>query len=448
MKLLKKLMLPFATVIVIAGIGYSIFNLYSDRMKDNLHIEDISGDRSALQDISISGVLSDRTQQTSFTFANGQLTKRFSMVTSGDYEKQRQYNQLIVNRAVIYPSTEVDSDSLVKKVTLKQESNGTIRGEYRYSKGYIVLNGTKNQKIKTDVVVGGQMSIPFTIDPTGKEETSYVQGGCDLSMYANPVVEANGRKYVYTFTDTSCSGYGGVYDMTDYFKNPGVLSDVPNLAPVYLEDGKVQIEGLAAEKDRLMYLLVINRMVYIRPFNLVTNSFEKDIKVGPVPEGVTVKKLGGGYSYDEQSETIYDPFIKAQAQGDKLCLMFLPKTFADLGTYISGRICNFYVVDIAKGKLLVSLPDQLIDSGRVNLESTSMVYKNDTLFILQAYGVLAPSNYQSPKNCIKISAYKDGSTVYQGNIVSDAQDDFEYQNQNLTGNDLLKMRDYYFLSLS
>ncbi|OJU18441.1 MAG: hypothetical protein BGN88_11285 [Clostridiales bacterium 43-6] len=457
--MVKRLILPLVLIMVIGGLGVSVINLSSGRYLDNLQIKDISGDRAVLNPIAIRGVLSDDITQTSFEFTGNGIKKKFSMVTNEDAFALYRYQSPSVSTDVL-PVMEMAPDANVEKVKLNTEDNGRENGEYRFDKALVSYKITgrfpksKPATLKTQVVHRDELIQPYTEFPDGKEIKGSINGGYPTLFDTKFIVETENKVYLYTFTDSDCTGYGGVYDITDCYngKKNGGEQELPNLAPVDLEGGKIQIEGLEAVDNRLVYILVKNRMVYIRPYNLITRQFEKDIEICPVPKGNTIKRGYDvtnkyyGFTQSDDSETIHSQFVETEVMGSNLCLA-VKSDFATGNSfnYLNGATTSFYAVDLMKQNVLEAVSNILIDERSIMLSNTKMVYKNNILFALQRYR--AAVNGKTTETHVKIMAFQKGLCIYEGEIRSDIDEDYQFQEYDTRSTYRLYMRDYYFLEL-
>lgn len=462
---LKKSLFAVCAVVVVSGLLASFMLMYTRRYDDGFVLQDESGDRSHLNDVEFYGVLADDIQQTTFRFAGNNWNKKFSFVTDEDSMKRYNYLQGYKDSS-LYPSLMVCSIDMTDVMpnpnpdSWQEDSYGN-RSEAYTGKG-IVTYSVNNRRFSSDVIWNGNM----TKNPGSEIVSGYDNNGYHLG--AKGYVWQDDKLFLYTLTDSACSGYGGVYDITELFKagwaetretnntkglaavpvGPGaVKADLPNIAPLDLEDGNVQILDMVATEKRFIYLFLRGQSLNMRPFNLLTNSFENEIEVGQIPQNA-----------DEQSKDAYNTqgikprgnFTEIVSKENIICLAVFSNPSSGLyaGNYFQGLRCAFYSVDIEKGTLLQSYMDEPLDNAKTSIKNIEMIYRNDNLYVLRKYSVSSfeGSGSHSPESRLKISVYKDNKSIYQGNILSGAQEDYKYQLQDVNLG-RTPIRDYYFIGI-
>jgi len=462
MHITKKALLGICVIVLVAGLLSSFMIMYPKQYKDGLTLQDEVGDRSCLKDIEISGVLSDNINQTEFRFVNNKWDNKFSPVTN--YNSYKQYNYLNgYDDSSLYPISRICSIDMTDVVPnpnpdhWEGDQNGN-KSEAYIGKGFITYSINDTQ-FSSDVIWSGNMTKYVSGIVSGDNGEYWDSFPFNRKGY----VWNENKLYLYTLTDSNCSGYGGVYDITNIYKEgmprlenssvdtsnsltavvlgPGKIKiDLPNIAPLDLENGKVQILDMVATENKLTYLFLRDEVLYIRPFNLQTNNFENEIELGQIPknEQVTSKSRGN--------------FTEMFSQGNIVCVAAFSNEILGInkGFYFQGLRCAFYAADIESGTFLQSVMEEPLDYDQISIKNIEILYKNDMLYVLRKYGVMqnvASGKPYTPENRLKISVYKDNKIVYQGNILSGAQEDYKYQFQDPKKEYKTYMRDYYFIGL-
>ena len=453
MRNLKKSLLALCAVVVVAGLLTSFILMYHKRYDEGLVLQDEPGDRSHLNDVEFYGILADDIQQTAFRFTGDKWNKKFSLVTDEGSREIYNYSQGYIDSS-LYPSTicSIDMTDVVPNPNPDhwEEGQQGNRSESYTGKG-IITYSTNNRQFSSDVIWSGNMTKGLS-GVVSRDNGEY----WDYSPFSRKgYIWKDDKLYLYTLTDSNCSGYGGVYDITKIFNSnavalgPGEIKiDLPNIAPLDLEDGKVQIVDMVMTERRLIYLFVRDGLLYIRPFNLQINDFENEIELGQIPKNAQAQNE---YVYSAENGKLRGGFTEMFSQGNIICVAAFSNATSGLyaGNYFGGLRCAFYAVDIENGALLQSYLEEPLDDAKISIKNIDMIYKNDVLYVLRKYGVFTfeGSGAYIPESRLKISAYKNSRSVYQGNIISGAQEDYKYQFQDQKLGTRTYMRDYYFIGI-
>ena len=447
MKTIKKLFLGVTVIICISGILISFLVLYPRRYDDNLHIKDISGDSSVLKDITIKGVLSDEIQRTNFSYKDGILQKTFSYVRDKSIDnynyQQNNYTGLPIFKDFYFPE---DAD---KKVNTYTDERGYKVTETTANKSGFALK-IGGMTIKTDVIYYRPYKQTWTEYGNGAASSSAgIGGGTGIDEHTLTPLEISGeRTYIYTTTGSASSGFGGVYDITGLSERREY--ETTNIAPIDLKDGAVEIVGMKASESWLVFITVENDKVILKPFNLKSKEFTGDISIGSLPEGVKSNILYE--DSDKYSLEISRVFYSAVLQDDE----FFNIEIKQKG---DGSKSYFYTIALNQNKIVLSFEESAsyFDSSKGqftysdNSPKTFMKYKNNRLHILRSYlqtSALTGRSGTIPLNSVHISVYENEKNVYQGEIVSAAEDDYIHQNLDLSREyGRIYVRSYYYLEI-
>ena len=291
MNIIKKIFIGVAAVISVAGIIASFLLLYPRRYDDGLDIQNISGNPSALNDIKITGVLSDGIQKTDFMYQNGSFTKKYSILTDNSiryYFLNKQYPPQLPN--IVVRRTFIISDDAETRVSSWTNPDGKEVTQTATNKANMVIDICNNLgvSVTTDVIMRSDNYRIFQYEEKPESKFSIgIDTGFGTETDFTPIEIVGDKMYLYTTTGADCSGFGGVYEIKIVGKQWTVSQE--NLAPVDLKDGAVQIVGMRASKDWFVFVTVENNQVVIKPFNRTSNTMGNDIVVGPLPESATTE---------------------------------------------------------------------------------------------------------------------------------------------------------------
>jgi hypothetical protein len=470
MRLLRKLFLLICAIIVMVGMLSTWLLLYPRRYDDGLTLQDVSGDRSYLNNVRFHGVLADDIVRTTFQFEDNQWEKEFRFVTEEDSSKQYHYSHGYKD-ITRYPYPMVVSLEMTDVVPNPNPGGFAEDEQGNRSEAYIgdgiITYSVQNRRFSSDVIWSGHMtqSISLVVSGDYGEYDDF-----DRMNSTKGFLWKDDRLYLYTITDSYCSGYGGVYDITELFQagwykvdepksserpnevdiskplGPGaVWVELPNIAPLDLEDGKVQIIDMAATENSFIYLYVRNQLLYMRAFHLETNSFENEIEVGKIPENVHALSM---YKNRVINGKPQGDFTDMVCVDNIICLAVSSNaSSSDYLDYDYGLSYAYYAVDIVGGKLLQAVMEESDRNEKTSMRNLDMTYKNDALYVFGKYDINRSEDLNDIENHLKISVYKKSQSVYQGNILSDAQEDYKYRFWPQEPETKITMRDYYYIGI-
>jgi hypothetical protein len=468
MNMIKKLFLGFVSVITIVGITGSFFTLYPRRYDDGLRIDHLSGDYSALDELKIKGILSDGIQKMEFVFDNGTFGRQYSVVTDDsitDYIYNEHVRSILGND-FIYKVYLIPDDA-DKKISESIDEQGNRVTKTSANKA-IIRMFSSGILFQTDIVILSDDYGFYGIERKKKDEEIYwMEGGLERPIdagiggdYLKPIETIHGKHFLYTTTGTDCTGVGGIYELKrekDYWL---VIDE--NLAPLDVKNGAVQIVGMRGSKDWFVYITVHEDQVVLHPFNRQSNCFEDDITVGALPETAKTE-------WNERF-VIQEPFYNATVQDNGICNIEMIEKPEDAYSLPKS---HFYSVDLTEGKVLLSYEEDPFfyneQNGQYlydpNYSETVMKYKKNRLYVLRSYretitSVMqenASSQYEdyisifentSSRNSVHISIFENNRSIYEGELLSAARDDYAYQGDGTYQTyGYPYMRSYYYFEL-
>lgn len=440
-----------AVLTVLPLIGFYVW-FYMAADNNGLRIEDISGNPSELNNLTISGLLADNSHKSSFLFSKGKLTQTISSCSPSYLEQFEEVplnkrNYLKYNRIRLADDAHTENDIYIN------ENNGNldiITSTDKANLYYSIAGGKKSFIFKTGVVYyseyyglllryqqkkGSNVRVPVEYAGFRNVQTGNMRNNrYQFRTY-------NDRIYIYTCTGADCMGTGGVFDITDayngtdygegarieqYTKNQ--IAVLENLAPIDLENGLVQIFGMEIIQDRMFFLLTIENRVVIRPFDMNSLTFLEDIPLDLFIDPEQYKSTDGlpDYSY-----SLYDSFA---------CFEFpeaIPKTSSQPKKWKS----HFCVLDMNALSLSIDCSD---NSPRTFWKPSKMLYKDDKLYTLSEFPV-SRNNSVNFLEDLRIQIYSQKERLYSGRLISDVSDDIQYRGKQ--DSDSLYNRAYYNLKL-
>ena len=176
--------------------------LFAQRDHEGFAFVEQEGDASVLEDIRITGVLTDSFQRISFASQGRELTQR------------------------ILPQALMDE---------VREKSHVVGYDY-------------------EPLPGTETKVLYYADQNGKKGLMSRSGG----FQPWDTVQLDGIRYTVTLTDENCRGTGGIYDMTDVpdsSSGEAVTIHKKNLFPIDLQNGKVEIVSLEACGEQLALFL-------------------------------------------------------------------------------------------------------------------------------------------------------------------------------------------------
>ena len=424
----------------------ALWGWFAVAVRDNdLHLQTMFGSLSPEDDVTISGLLADTQQKSAFT-----LQIRDGSCTV--------YQSFSASSEDFLNSFENSSPSIRKTNYLLPAEGAEVkdRSKDAYTEGYTLLvtdyaqlyygvQGPESDFLfATDIVYGREGAlIELEFAPQRDSQalfpTYYMRLG-DLrtgerDAQANLIRQAGEKTYMFTRTGADCSGFGGLYDITEALKSAAgeqpVLPnnshyyqiELPNLAPIDLEDGNVQIFGMEVVGDRMVFLLLDHGQIVLRWFDPQTLTFLGDI-VLDIPTDL-----------QEYSDQL--PLYRFTADENGMAVLEIPSIFED-----SVRSVNYFVLNAATCAIESICTDS---RGYIAWRPSLSLWKNGRLYTLKSVPTQYPAGIFD--TYLLLNIYDEGSMVYSGAVVSSAGDDARYAEQPVNAQEKLPIREYYDLAL-
>lgn len=433
--------ITLAVLLLVFGGFFAWYYLAGD--DNRLRMEDIAGDREELEAVEIGGVLADDVHKTTFRFVHGQVRQQLS---SSSY---RYLNSLGPPAYKKDPDFKVNAlrvagDALTKSDIYDDPALDNIIAVHatKASLYYKFNNAKVPFMFKTEVTYVSpdygiqiryyQKAGSSSRRPTGQYSFKNVHTGDTKETDCTRRV--GDKTYVFTRTGRNCSGYGGVFEISDMLK--GTLgedvqlervtsipiTDPLNLAPIDLKDGQVQIFGMESAGDKLIFLTLQNNRVVLKPFDVGKDQFMYDVDLGLTvnpaycPEGLPT------YAYAVCGDTIVLEIEAGLAGGQ-------------------GQN-HYFILDHTTGKLRMTYTDPTHYS---TWEPSVMLYKGEKLYILQRLKATQEAAFSA--QALQMTVCGPSTVLYRGKIVSDATDDALFRGKRSGDSPILHDRGYYALTL-
>jgi hypothetical protein len=447
MSKIKKLLLIITSILSVTLICVFTIYLYSMQNNDKLYVKNISGNINALNNTNITGALSDNIIKTDFRIINGKVLKNSVPVANNTFNNISNNNPGIYINEIMRPSSDANTkkSSYIDKDGNNVNVTSTDKCDLYYT---VVLNGMKIS-IKTDVKRNFIDGNYVYTSGKGKNGSFSNEGGTKQhhygsnNMFDSPRYDLgkkyNNKIFIYANTGTLCSGIGGIYEISEQLKQPkgtnfeqnSVLVNSKNIAPVDLEDGKVQIIGFEVVDDKLVLAVKNNGELTMKIYDAKSYKFIQDIDTGFFQSPIILCD----YVF-----TVNGDYLNAEVYSTG-------KNSSDIS------LSSFFTIDTKRLEcLLLYNESKSVLVGDIMENDSYLLYKNDTLYVIRKYLTdeyrpLMRSSWAN-SNCIHITAIKNNQSVYEGEIVSDANEDVMYQGEQDKYDARIYVRDFYNIRLS
>ncbi len=427
-------------------ICYGLLWYQAEHMR--FYIRDISGDRSDLKDIMVKGLVRDDLYKTDFLIKDDKV--RYDIKDS----KMDDQFQYYLEDQGYYSCLE----------EFEPSEDAHIMGGKPFVSGDSVLEGQQVKNIKVDkadiiynitqqdgplsALVHTEMKLNsdnYGIGVTYNKESgkAVISGrqleGVDIGDEINnqdAIIRTNkgtGRIYAYTLTGSDVSGTGGAYDITDCRSETWYPLRSPEklklIAPIPLENGKVHIVGMETTGNMLLFIIVKEEDIILKPFDLSQNQFLEEIPL----------------QYDSQNYSIFGYDYRGDTNGEYISLMFPLSQKKEQENYIMKS-----VVYNAKSNRIEMQSDQKGLEG--NTRAETMKYKNHKLYVVQRRNTFQNVKYDNDgfgsESQLIVTVLDESGIKYQGEIYTGESEDVLFQGSpdyhDLKG---LEWRNLYRLSL-
>lgn len=445
MKMIKQNFMSIIIIILTVCVAYCSVFMVKQIPKSKIELVDTYGERECLKDIKISGVLADNFHKRKFVISDEKVKSNFSAISEGERKELMAYlsdeliNNKIINTHISIVLQEDDIPSTAKTVTTNK-----VDAIFRVSS--YEENNNKQQEFlfELDMIYQTQEK-KFSID-YDPNSNHLLPSSSSFSAYVGPeyfdrkILRKNpdtGRIFAFTKSGADCAGYGGAYDITEQiendYDNPEEFTDIKNIAPIDLKNGKVRIAGMETAGNKLLFITCENGEVILKPFDLDENEFLDDINLG--------------YQKFADKERSHDFKYCCDIDNQYINLAFETKD-SDYNNDI--RIMTV-VYDAEKNNIALQSTEDYFENNYFFLQKINMKYKNDKLFMIREYFISDyPKKYNDgtlTKKVLLVTVLGEGETLYEGVVKTDATDDSEFRGRPNVLQGEIYYRDYYALTL-
>ncbi|WP_040951320.1 hypothetical protein [Gorillibacterium massiliense] len=389
-------------VIAIGGIGGAV---YGQKDQSSFYIKDIAGDRQALKEVVISGELKDGFHSNRFSISNGQV-----LVETDVYEQPEQPD-------------------------LYRYSRGGFKriGNREYEvHGLGTFSIMAREKTPGGRYVGSTSAVhPALVFPPGQSENS-----ASISNVLEYGLAASGDNIYFTAPVTW--DYGGrtaIYEWNQKdFTATGDPADLPpartvaewDLTPAEEDSVKaMDVLGLEAVGDKLVVVTIQNGELLLRAYDRKTGNFAGEDRVPGIDIGHNINsgenQPKGEMSYVSEP---YQAFSDNEA--GTLTLLF-DKTVMPEGAWAMKIVCFQFTKDGIITAQNLDVNDTDVQQDRY-YGQTMMDYRDDKLYWVRTVqdNRLYEGDYAHdqvlPKH-LWVTVYKDGQSLYKGELVTDLNED-------------------------
>jgi len=461
---LALILLIIPSIIIISAFAY----VFAKRDDITFYLKDIRGDKSALSDITIAGVLQDQYHGQHFEIKNGEVNHHFEYYdkTSDALEPAVNYVNGISSGDLVYNfqnNYKITPDADTKVTSTESTTYGDLQnGDYSIEERTIVSNKVefiaeirvrhkdweknidKNHfSIHTGVVLEGdgfEYEFTETVEkqPDGTEHILYRGSSINtLAINNNNLGKCmallEGKLYFTIPTTKECYGENGIFvvDEYEYWWEADVegreIGKGRKIVRLNLDEHNIDVMGLEAVNEQLVLIMMIDNILTLRTYDKEGN-FIDEISF----EDIDMQTTG--------TTNIYPMNYEAFINGNILNLSL------NKSSYGSSQ---------AKALISVEIGDEIKEKHKIhdldfNNEITqhyNIYAKDDKLYIVTSvqnpnennksqYDVLRPRHFI-------IMVYENSDLLYKGELVTDADEDLEIERlKNHTGGFGYNMLDY------
>lgn len=216
--------------------------LFAQRDHEGFAFVEQEGDASVLEDIRITGVLTDSFQRISFASQGRELTQR--ILPQALMDEVREKSHVVGYDYEPLPGTETkvqfyNAGEEIKNPdgSVNQADTSTISETADQFTLFLEDGFHSDFRIQTQIVYHKTLMQLYYADQNGKKGLMSRSGG----FQPWDTVQLDGIRYTVTLTDENCRGTGGIYDMTDVpdsSSGEAVTIHKKNLFPIDLSEWK------------------------------------------------------------------------------------------------------------------------------------------------------------------------------------------------------------------
>ncbi|MDF2986941.1 MAG: hypothetical protein K0R50_2451 [Eubacterium sp.] len=457
---------PAAITALVSLIIISIFfgGIISAKNNGSLYLQDIKGDRKVLDDVVIDGVLQDKYHGQSFSIRNGKLTQSFKfydeasdLVESTEngsikYIDGIQYFQLIESKPSPDANVTVDrkpwnpgKNTSGNTEYVQPENIGYIEETTKADKIdlFVTMNKSKSSVVDETIRVNTGISLKsdekefeyLNIYFTNNQESPQVEQVTSGSSSARIPTHGNsnnsftyfdGKLYFTVLTDRTASGNNGIFRIDEWRTWPNwdqaaTYGKVEKITDINLDKHNTDILGLENVGDKLvMYLLVDNILTF--------RAYAPDT-------GELVDELALEQAIVNEKNKIYQVY----QQGKYLTVCFINKSKIVATVKFDGRFTLEHFADsleLTGAKEEVTMLDNV---AAVNGKLFIFTYVTDETDNGISVNILKRRKFML---LVYDRIEASGKLLYKGEVVSDANQDTEYDRQNTANTGGYSLYDY------
>ena len=390
--------------------------LFAQRDHEGFAFVEQEGDASVLEDIRITGVLTDSFQRISFASQGRELTQR--ILPQALMDEVREKSHVVGYDYEPLPGTETkvqfyNAGEEIKNPdgSVNQADTSTISETADQFTLFLEDGFHSDFRIQTQIVYHKTLMQLYYADQNGKKGLMSRSGG----FQPWDTVQLDGIRYTVTLTDENCRGTGGIYDMTDVpdsSSGEAVTIHKKNLFPIDLQNGKVETVSLEACGEQLALFLRQEGKLTVQLIDPRTWQATHTISIPGWEE----------YTFYTVKENI----------------MLL----ADMHTSGEEVICEAIAVDLVEGAIVEQVEDTVSrgEAGDFCTGFADLHYAGGTLslFTLMEQPKFTQSSGPVPRPYL--IAYQDGQKVFSCSIQSGQQEDLRCETPNIRRYEALQLQ--------
>ncbi|EMS70514.1 hypothetical protein [Ruminiclostridium cellobioparum] len=463
MNIFKKNAAAVAALIALLVTGILGGGIISAQNKGTLYLKDIQGNRQVLGDVVIDGVLQDRWHGQDFSIKGGNLKQGFRFYDEGSdlvMSSQRpygntkyidgiQYYQTIDARPSRDANVELESKPWEPAGITASEAGRPLPESIRYieevtraDKIDLFVNMVKGMReavvrVNTGIQIKSQEK-EFLFNKTyyiNENEAPPVRNviseNSNIGLVTrdnanNSFVVIKGKLYFTVLTDKRASGSNGIFRIDEWktwpnwdnMENYGGFEKIVNIG---LEGHNIDILGLENVDDKLvMYMLIDNVLAF--------RAYEPD--TGALIDELTLKQ-----AVVNEKNNFYQVF----QQGKYLTVCFMNKSKMVATVKFEGQLTLEHFADSLALDGVREEVTMLDNAAAVNGKLFIFTYVTD-----ETDSGISVSILKRRKFLLLVYDRTDssGKLLYKGELVSDANEDTQYDRQNLANSGGYSLYDY------